>query len=140
MKITNTQELKNAEQDILDILNSSEGKILENENAVIALKQSQDLSDEIKFKQEAAKDTEERLERARQAYTDIANLAALLFFIVQKLHIVDVMYQYSLSWFIQLFQLTVENSQPPEVKNSSDSGSRTMLNSLNSLRRSKPSG
>ena len=50
MKISNTQDLKNAEQDILDIHNSSEGKLLENEKSVIALKQSQDLSDDIKFK------------------------------------------------------------------------------------------
>jgi dynein heavy chain len=100
MKITNTQALKDAEQSILDILNNSEGKILENEDAVIALKESQELSEEIKFKQDEAKDTEERLEHARQAYTEIANLSALLFFIVQKLHLVDVMYQYSLSWYI----------------------------------------
>ncbi len=35
----------------------------------------------------------------------------MLFFMVSKLHMVDVMYQYSLSWFIQLFSQAVDKSR-----------------------------
>lgn len=41
-----------------------------------------------------------RLTQARLAYKPIAEHSAMLFFLVSKLHLVDVMYQYSLSWFI----------------------------------------
>ena len=40
--------------------------------------------------------------------------ASLLFFIIQKLSYVDVMYQYSLTWFIQLFMMAIENSEKSE--------------------------
>ena len=35
----------------------------------------------------------------------------MLFFLISKLQVVDVMYQYSLSWFIQLFTLAVDHSR-----------------------------
>lgn len=54
--------------------------------------------------------TEIRLERSRLNFSEIANVAALLFFIVSKLNLVDVMYQYSLSWFINLFTVTIDKS------------------------------
>ena len=38
----------------------------------------------------------------------------MLFFLVSKLHLVEVMYQYSLSWFIQLFAHSVEKSRVTE--------------------------
>jgi len=39
----------------------------------------------------------------------------MLFFLVSKLHLVDVMYQYSLSWFIQLFSQSVDKSRKVEA-------------------------
>jgi len=56
------------------------------------LKESQEVSNEIKYKQQIAAETELRLERSRQGFKDIASLAALLFFIISKLNVVDVMY------------------------------------------------
>jgi dynein heavy chain len=51
------------------------------------------------------------VQNARKLYYPIARHASVLFFIVQKLSQVDVMYQYSLSWFIQLFTSSVSNSK-----------------------------
>ena len=44
----------------------------------------------------------------------IANHSSLLFFIIQKLSQVDVMYQYSLTWFISLFMMAIDNSEKSE--------------------------
>jgi hypothetical protein len=38
----------------------------------------------------------------------------MLFFLISKLQLVDVMYQYSLSWFIGLFTMAVDNSRDLE--------------------------
>ena len=55
------------------------------------------------MKQEAANIMQVKLDEARHEYTPSADHASLLFFIVQKLQKIDIMYQYSLSWFITLF-------------------------------------
>ena len=72
------------------------------------MKESQEVSNDIKYKQEVAAQTEMRLQRSREGFRDIASLAGLLFFIVSKLNLVDVMYQYSLSWFINLYTVTID--------------------------------
>jgi dynein heavy chain len=73
---------------------------LDDEKAIDVLKQSQLLSNDIKEKQEIAEVTERKLEEARKLYNPIAYHSSLLFFIISKLANVDVMYQYSLTWFI----------------------------------------
>ena len=35
----------------------------------------------------------------------------MLFFLISRLSVVEVMYQYSLSWFINLFELSIKNSR-----------------------------
>jgi len=110
----NKKKLKEIENNILDVLRSSQGNILDDEKAINILKQSQDLSQDIKDKQMIADETEKKLEEARKMYNPIAFHSSLLFFIIQKLSNVDVMYQYSLTWFIQLFLMSIENSEKSE--------------------------
>ncbi len=95
------------EQRILEVLHSSQGDILADEQAVDALAQSQTLAQEIHQKEEIASETEEKLNRARTAYMSVAHNCSLLFFIVAKLMHIDTMYQYSLAWFLQLFGLSL---------------------------------
>ena len=72
------------------------------------------MSNVIKEKQEVSLVTEKKLEEARKLYMPIANHSSLLFFIIQKLAMVDVMYQYSLTWYIQLFMMAIDNSEKSE--------------------------
>lgn len=58
--------------------------------------------------------TEIKLEEARKMYNPIAAHASLLFFIIQKLSNIDIMYQYSLQWYIQLFLYAIEGSEKSE--------------------------
>lgn len=92
--------MSDIENTILQVLKESKGDILNDENAIEVLKSSQSLSEQIKIKQGEAKATKLRLDHARQSYYPISNHCAMLFFLISKLHYVDVMYQYSLSWFI----------------------------------------
>ena len=108
------KQLKEIETKILEVLRTSQGNILDDEKAIDVLKQSQELSNQIKDKQEVAAVTERKLEEARKLYLPIAVHSALLFFLAQKLAQVDVMYQYSLTWFVQLFLLAIEHSEKSE--------------------------
>ena len=94
---------RDVEARILEVLRSSEGNILDDEEAIDVLAQSQRLANEIKVKQESANLTQAKLDEARRAYAPSADHGSLLYFIVQKLAKIDVMYQYSLSWFLQLY-------------------------------------
>lgn len=91
------------------MLRSSQGNILDDEKAIDALGQSQRLAQEIAHKQAGASETQNKLDQARKAYSPVAHHCSLLFFLVSKLVQADVMYQYSLTWFLQLFHLALDD-------------------------------
>ncbi len=72
------------------------------------------MSTQIKEKQEKAVTTEIEIEEARKLYVPIGDHSALLFFIVSSMSNIDVMYQYSLNWFINLFIVALKNSEKNE--------------------------
>ena len=51
------------------------------------------------------------VEETRANYQQIANRGALLYFVIQDLTNIDPMYQYSLTYFIKLFNVIIENSE-----------------------------
>ena len=102
--------LKEIEDKILEILSSSEGNILEDETAVNILSSSKTLANEIQEKQTVAEETEKTIDKARLNYKPIAAYSTILFFTVADLTNIDPMYQYSLTWFVNLFAATIDNT------------------------------
>lgn len=102
--------LKDTEDKILQVLSSSEGNILEDEDAVNILSSSKVLANEIQVKQAASQVTERRIDQTRQQYRVVAVHSTKLFFVIDTLANIDPMYQYSLTWFINLFIVAIENS------------------------------
>ncbi|XP_017769738.1 PREDICTED: dynein heavy chain 7, axonemal-like [Nicrophorus vespilloides] len=107
----NKRLLKEIEDKILEILSTSEGNILEDETAVQILSSSKVLSNDIAAKQEAAEITEKQIDIARLEYTPIAIHSTILFFTIAELANIDPMYQYSLVWFMNLFQSAIDNTE-----------------------------
>ncbi|VDN10779.1 unnamed protein product [Dibothriocephalus latus] len=107
----NKKKLKELEDQILGVLSSSEGNILEDESAIQVLNSSKELSNEIAEKQAYFEETEKKIDEARMGYVPIADYTSVLFFSIADLANIDPMYQYSLSWFINLFNLGIENSE-----------------------------
>lgn len=85
------------------VLSSSEGNVLEDENAINILSSSKVLSEDIQEKQIVAVATETEIDAARQQYVPVAKHSAILFFCISELANIDPMYQYSLGWFLNLF-------------------------------------
>ncbi|KXZ48211.1 DHC-9 protein [Gonium pectorale] len=110
----NKKRLKEIEDEILRVLSSSEGNILEDEEAVNILQSSKVLSDEISEKQQVADVTEAKIDEARAGYKPVAHHSSLLYFCVTDLANIDPMYQYSLRWFIDLFIRAIADSQRSE--------------------------
>ncbi|KAF4522383.1 hypothetical protein B566_EDAN012965 [Ephemera danica] len=72
------------------------------------------LSEDIKAKQEIAKETEKKLEDARQEYLTVAKHASELFFCISAMASLEPMYQYSLNWFMNLYVQSIKNSVKPD--------------------------
>ncbi|XP_072468815.1 dynein axonemal heavy chain 7 isoform X2 [Notamacropus eugenii] len=111
----NKRQLKEIEDKILEVLSSSEGNILEDETAIKILSSSKALANEISEKQEIAEDTEKKIDDTRMEYRPIAIHSSILFFSIADLANIEPMYQYSLTWFINLFILSIENSEKSDV-------------------------
>lgn len=118
----------------------AEGNVLEDEEAIEVLTSSKNLSDDIVAKQAATEQTEKSIDAARLQYTSIAVYSTVLFFTIGILALiiafrllaacalttfpknvsamlanVDPMYQYSLAWFVNLFELSIDNTEPAET-------------------------
>ncbi|XP_027721801.1 dynein heavy chain 7, axonemal [Vombatus ursinus] len=111
----NKRQLKEIEDKILEVLSSSEGNILEDETAIKILSSSKALANEISEKQAVAEDTERKIDDTRMEYRPIAIHSSVLFFSIADLANIEPMYQYSLTWFINLFILSIENSEKSEI-------------------------
>ena len=107
----NKRLLKEIEDQILHILSSGEGNILEDEGAIDTLKQSKITSDDIKEKQEVAEKTEREIDEVRKGYTPIAYSTQVLFFCISDLANIQPVYTYSLNWFVNLFIMSIQRSE-----------------------------
>nr|CAH8829193.1 unnamed protein product [Trichobilharzia regenti] len=107
----NKKKLKELEDQILGVLSASEGNILEDESAIKVLNSSKELSNEIAEKQAYFEETEQKIDTARLGYVPIAVHTSILFFSIADLANIDPMYQYSLTWFINLFIMGIDNSE-----------------------------
>jgi len=108
-----TKQLKEIEDQIIEVLSSSEGNILEDETAINIITVAKTKSNEIAKQQEEAKKTEEDIDRNRRGYVPVAKHTSSLFFCVSDLSFIESMYQYSLSWFIGLFEGTIRVADKP---------------------------
>uniref|UniRef100_A0A8V0Y274 Dynein axonemal heavy chain 7 n=1 Tax=Gallus gallus TaxID=9031 RepID=A0A8V0Y274_CHICK len=110
----NKRQLKEIEDKILEVLSASEGNILEDETAIKILSSSKVLANEISEKQAVAEETEKKIDATRMGYRPISVHSSILFFSITDLANIEPMYQYSLMWFINLFIMSIDNSEKSE--------------------------
>ncbi|EDL24717.1 mCG120479 [Mus musculus] len=106
----NKKQLKDIETKILETLSSSEGNILEDESAIKVLDSAKIMSNEIMKKQQVAEKTELKIAESREGYRPIAKHSSVLFFSIADLANIDPMYQYSLTWFVNLYINSIHDS------------------------------
>ncbi|XP_058027873.1 dynein axonemal heavy chain 12 [Ahaetulla prasina] len=111
----NKKQLKDIENKILETLQSSEGNILEDESAITILDSAKIMSNEITKKQQIAEKTEIKIAQSREGYRPIAKHSSILFFSIADLANIDPMYQYSLSWFVNLYINSIHDSNKSKI-------------------------
>ncbi|XP_026216049.1 dynein heavy chain 6, axonemal isoform X2 [Anabas testudineus] len=108
-------QLKGIEERILKLLFTSEGNILDNEELVQTLQESKVTSEAIKHRLGEAEATELMINSARERYRPVATRGSVLYFVIASLSEIDPMYQFSLKYFKQLFNSTIETSEKSSV-------------------------
>ena len=103
---------KECEDKILHILATSTGNILEDESAIKALKDSKEVSLDIKEKQKIADETEKQIDLVREGYVPIAVRGQILYFCIASLANIEPTYQYSPEWYTGLFVNAIRKSEP----------------------------
>ncbi|KAK5619233.1 hypothetical protein CRENBAI_020307 [Crenichthys baileyi] len=111
----NKRQLKEIEDKILETLQSSKGNILEDESAIQILDSAKIMSNEITKKQQIAEKTEIKIAESREGYRPIAKHSSILFFSIADLTNIDPMYQYSLSWFVNLYINSIQHSSKSKI-------------------------
>ncbi|XP_052028538.1 LOW QUALITY PROTEIN: dynein axonemal heavy chain 6 [Apodemus sylvaticus] len=104
-------QLKSIEDKILKLLFTSEGNILDNEELIDTLQDSKITSGAIKTRLKEAESTEMMINIAREKYRPVATQGSVMYFVIASLSEIDPMYQYSLKYFKQLFNTTIETSE-----------------------------
>eukprot|EP00960_Hanusia_phi_P050219 760078-Hanusia_phi.AAC.2 len=117
VQIANGQkQLKEIEDKILFMLANSQGNILDDEDLIQTLGASKTTSAEINEQLSQASETKTRIDDACEGYRPVAKRGAILYFVVASIANVDPMYQYSLQFFINLFNACMDKSpRSPDI-------------------------
>ena len=107
----NKKALQEIEDRILHLLSTAEGNILEDETLIKTLGESKVTSMQIAERVKQAEVTEKMIDETRLRYKPVAFHSSLLFFCIADLSMVDPMYQYSLQFFINLFEISIASSE-----------------------------
>ena len=106
-------ELKKLEEQVLFLLSSVQGSPVDDERLIDTLSASKKTSTEIQEKMKVAAVTEKEIDETRNKYIPVAKRARILFFCVSEMSNIDPMYQYSLDWFLNIFAVSLANSEKP---------------------------
>jgi dynein heavy chain, axonemal len=89
-------------------------ELLETDEMIDILADAKQVGDEIAVRRAESEITEKEIDTTRESFRSVAYRAALLFFCIVDLNIIDPMYQYSLQWFQRLFGISVKESEQCE--------------------------
>uniref|UniRef100_A0A4W5QNL0 Uncharacterized protein n=1 Tax=Hucho hucho TaxID=62062 RepID=A0A4W5QNL0_9TELE len=110
-------QLKAIEDRILKLLFNSKGNILDNEELVQTLQESKVRGHcgVLGVDSRIAEATELMINAARERYRPVATRGSVMYFVIASLSEIDPMYQFSLKYFKQLFNSTIEISEKSSV-------------------------
>jgi len=104
------KQLQDLEDKILRLLSESSGNILDDQDLITALDDSKQMSNIIHERVKETAENERILSSTREAYRPVATRGSVLYFVVADLALIDPMYQYSLSYFMRLFNICLSQS------------------------------
>ncbi|KAM6166251.1 LOW QUALITY PROTEIN: dynein axonemal heavy chain 14 [Erethizon dorsatum] len=108
--------LEELEEKTLNLLQNSQGCVLDDEEIIDTLRKCKMTSNEIAKHIEATEKAESEIQATREKYLPIATQGVLLYFLAAGLARVDHMYQFSLGWFRQVFVSSVASKNKEQQR------------------------
>ncbi|KAJ3321161.1 Dynein heavy chain 2, axonemal [Blyttiomyces sp. JEL0837] len=105
------RKLVELEDEILHLLSTAQGSLLDDEKLVNTLQSSKSIAEEVTQQLIVSEQTEKRIDAAREGYRPCAQRASILYFVLNDLATVDPMYQFSLDSYIDLFEKSIMKSK-----------------------------
>ncbi|XP_070257562.1 dynein axonemal heavy chain 14 [Myotis yumanensis] len=99
--------LEELEEKTLNLLENTQGCVLDNEEIVDTLRKSKITSNEISKRISETEKAELEIQATRKSFLPIATRGTLLYFVVASLTQISHMYQFSLDWFRRVFLSSV---------------------------------
>ncbi|XP_050529246.1 dynein beta chain, ciliary-like [Daktulosphaira vitifoliae] len=109
--------LKQLEDGLLQRLSSAGGEILGDKELVLNLEKSKKTATEIEIKVVEAKTTSKNIDIAREEYRVAATRASILYFIMNDLIKINMIYQFSLEAFSVVFQRAMRHTEKANTLN-----------------------
>jgi dynein heavy chain len=97
------KSLRDYEDRTLEMLTTSEQHLLDRHDLIDNLTRSKITSDEIANRYRENEANERQINIARQCYVSLAKRGSLLYFLINHLSRLNIMYQFSLTWFQRTF-------------------------------------
>ncbi|XP_013362490.1 PREDICTED: dynein heavy chain 14, axonemal isoform X4 [Chinchilla lanigera] len=126
--------LEELEEKTLNLLQNSQGCVLDDEEIIDTLRKCKMTSNEIAKRIEATEKAESEIQATREKYLPIATRGVLLYFLVAGLARVDHMYQFSLGWFRQVFVSSVVSKHKEQEHEHGLKREKISLNKLNGIK------
>ncbi|XP_058811885.1 dynein axonemal heavy chain 10 isoform X1 [Topomyia yanbarensis] len=107
--------LKNLEDSLLRELATSTGNMLDNVELVTTLENTKEKAAEVSLKIKLAEETSLDIELLRNGYRLAAQRGAILYFVLSEMSVVNPMYQYSLSSYLEVFSYSLRKAVPDNI-------------------------
>ncbi|KFP31699.1 Dynein heavy chain 10, axonemal, partial [Colius striatus] len=111
----NKNLLKDLEDSLLRELTSSTGNMLDNLDLVQTLEETKSRTTEVIEKLDLAETTAVDIDHLRDGYRPAARRGAILFSVLSEMAHVNIMYQYSLVSFLEVFSFSLRKSIPSPI-------------------------
>eukprot|EP01029_Cantina_marsupialis_P005823 TRINITY_DN1630_c1_g5_i3.p1 TRINITY_DN1630_c1_g5~~TRINITY_DN1630_c1_g5_i3.p1 ORF type:complete len:1943 (+),score=485.57 TRINITY_DN1630_c1_g5_i3:173-6001(+) len=105
------RQLKEIEDKILRLLSESKGNILDDEELINTLAHAKVTSGIISERVAESEKTAAEVQLMRDQYQPVSKWGAVLYFVIADLAHIDPMYQYSLDFFIRLFDRCIDEAE-----------------------------
>ncbi|XP_026320150.1 dynein heavy chain 8, axonemal [Hyposmocoma kahamanoa] len=112
---SNRRKMQELEANLLHKLTTIQGSLVEDVSLIQVLNITKATATEVREKLDIAKETEIKINAAREEFRPVATRGSVLYFLVCNMSLVCNMYQTSLAQFLERFDISMEKSTPSPI-------------------------